>query len=362
MKNNWSTKKLGEVIDINFGERITKNNNSGNKYPVYGGGGESFKTDHFNRENEFVISRFAIAENCVRFVVGKFWLMDSGGTFSVKKDNVDKLDKNFVGNVLFMRQKEIYNCARGGAQQNIDVDYFKKIKIPLPPLETQKQIVEKLDKISEAQKLNDGLIQKTDELFQSLLHKELNPVGLAEAKAMAGKKGWEVKKLVEVADFLDNLRKPVTASDRVPGPYPYYGANGQQDSVGDYIFNDELVLLAEDGGYFGSKTRPVAYRVSGKCWINNHAHVLKNKNEVSDIDFLGYSLMYYDVTPYVTGSTRAKLNKSAAEKIKIFLPSLEIQKQIVAKLSAVQDYKKQLLKQKSKLKELFDSALAKSLA
>lgn len=67
--------------------------------------------------------------------------------------------------------------------------------------------------------------------------------------------------------------------------YPYYGANGIQDYVDDFIFDDELVLLAEDGGNFGSKTRPIAYRVSGKCWVNNHAHVLKPKAGL-DVDYL----------------------------------------------------------------------------
>ena len=85
------------------------------------------------------------------------------------------------------------------------------------------------------------------------------------------------KKLEEVCEILDSRRVPITAKNRKTGIYPYYGANGLQDYVAEYIFDDELVLLAEDGGNFGSKERPIAYRVSGKCWVNNHAHVLKAK-------------------------------------------------------------------------------------
>lgn len=95
----------------------------------------------------------------------------------------------------------------------------------------------------------------------------------------------------ECCDILDSRRIPITASERRNGRYPYYGANGIQDYVADYIFDDELVLLAEDGGNFGSKTRPIAYRVSGKCWVNNHAHVLKPMANV-DVDYLCYSLMF----------------------------------------------------------------------
>lgn len=84
---------------------------------------------------------------------------------------------------------------------------------------------------------------------------------------------WKTVRLGDVCEILDSKRVPITAHERKNGSYPYYGANGIQDYVADYIFDDELVLLAEDGGNFGSKEKPIAYRVSGKCWVNNHAHV-----------------------------------------------------------------------------------------
>lgn len=168
---------------------------------------------------------------------------------------------------------------------------------------------------------------------------------------------WRTKKLGEVADFLDSRRKPVTASDRVAGPYPYYGANGQQDLVNDYIFDEELVLLAEDGGYFGSKDRPIAYRVSDKCWVNNHAHVLKAKDNIVDVDFLGYSLKYYDVTPFISGTTRAKLNKSEASKIPLKIPQMRIQKKIVERLDAIRKAQELSDIQIQKTEELFNSSL-----
>jgi len=176
-------------------------------------------------------------------------------------------------------------------------------------------------------------------------------------------KTWSAKKLGELVDFLDNQRKPISDEERQKriGPYPYYGANGQVGWIDDFIFNEDLVLLAEDGGYFGSKDRPIAYRISGKSWVNNHAHVLRVKYGIAEIGFIHYRLMFYDIKPYITGSTRTKLNKSAAEKIKIPLPPLQTQKQIVAKLSAVQEYKQRLIEQRKKLKELFDSALHQSM-
>ena len=106
---------------------------------------------------------------------------------------------------------------------------------------------------------------------------------------------FDTVQLKDVCVFLDNLRVPVKESERKPGPYPYYGANGQQGWIDDYIFDKPLILLAEDGGHFGSKTRPIAYKVSGKCWVNNHAHVLWPKSNC-DIDYLHRVLSYYDVT------------------------------------------------------------------
>ena len=142
------------------------------------------------------------------------------------------------------------------------------------------------------------------------------------------------KKLEEVCEILDSQRIPITAKDRKVGQYPYYGANGLQDYVAEYIFDDELVLLAEDGGNFGSTDRPIAYRVSGKCWVNNHAHVLKAKPCI-DIDYLGYSLMFYDTSGLVNGATRQKLTQAAMREMKIPYRNSAEQKEIVRKIDAV---------------------------
>ncbi len=160
--------------------------------------------------------------------------------------------------------------------------------------------------------------------------------------------------LETVCNILDSQRVPITASERAKGEYPYYGANGIQDYVADYIFDDELVLLAEDGGNFGSKDRPIAYRVSGKCWVNNHAHVLKPK-ECIDVDYLCYSLMFYDTTGIVNGATRQKLTQAAMRQMTIPMVSMEQQKGIVLKLNKVEDLISQRKEQLNKLDELVKS-------
>lgn len=147
-----------------------------------------------------------------------------------------------------------------------------------------------------------------------------------------------IKKLEDIVVFKDNLRKPITSNERIEGPYPYYGANGIQGYINDFIFNEELVLLAEDGGHFYDPDRGIAYKVNGKTWVNNHAHVLSPKSNI-DINYLWRVLENLDIKEYVNGTTRAKLTKSNALQIKIPLPPLAEQKRIAAILDKANEIK-----------------------
>ena len=162
-----------------------------------------------------------------------------------------------------------------------------------------------------------------------------------------------MKKLLleDCCEILDSMRIPITASERKSGSYPYYGANGIQDYVADYIFDDELVLLAEDGGNFGSKTKPIAYRVSGKCWVNNHAHVLKPKKDFN-VDYLCYSLMFYNTDGLVNGATRQKLTQATMRQMLIPQRTYQEQCDIVAQMNKVNLIIKTRQNQLQKLDEL----------
>ena len=125
--------------------------------------------------------------------------------------------------------------------------------------------------------------------------------------------------LSNVVEFLDSQRRPIKESERISGDVPYYGANGQQGWVKDYLFDETLILLAEDGGHFFTPERGIAYVIEGKSWVNNHAHVLRVRPEFN-FRAVFFALRNLDVRRYLTGSTRAKLTKSAAERIKLTLP------------------------------------------
>ena len=146
---------------------------------------------------------------------------------------------------------------------------------------------------------------------------------------------FNTEKLENLVDILDRLRKPITKSKRINGEYPYYGATGILDYVADYIFDEPLVLIGEDGAKWlsGDKT---AFKISGKTWVNNHAHVLRPKRDLILDTFLVEMINFMDLTPYITGVTVPKLNQEKLRSIQIPLPPLSVQEEIVAEIEGYQ--------------------------
>ena len=143
------------------------------------------------------------------------------------------------------------------------------------------------------------------------------------------KAGWELVVLGDLCDILDSKRKPITKRDRKPGEYPYYGATGIQDFVDGFLFDEPLVLVGEDGAKWGSGDN-TAFAVDGKCWVNNHAHVLRPNRTILIDNWLIHFLVYSDLSSFVSGLTVPKLNQGNLREIPIPLPSLPEQKRIVA--------------------------------
>jgi len=150
-------------------------------------------------------------------------------------------------------------------------------------------------------------------------------------------KSWAESALEDIAEIHDNLREPVNSTERKNrvGPYPYYGATGQVGWIDDYKQDGVYVLLGEDGAPFFDSTKDTAYLVSGKCWVNNHAHVLKGRDGICLDKYLLYALNQTDYRGYANGTTRLKLTQSAMRQIPINLAPLSEQERIVAKIETL---------------------------
>ena len=144
---------------------------------------------------------------------------------------------------------------------------------------------------------------------------------------------WHKSPLGKVVDILDSRRVPVNADERNKrvGAVPYYGATGQVGWIDNHLFDEELVLLGEDGAPFLDSAKPKAYLVRGKSWVNNHAHVLRAKAGLLN-SFLLYQLNCLDYRPYVSGTTRLKLPQGPMKQIPLAVPKIDEQKQIVAEI------------------------------
>lgn len=158
----------------------------------------------------------------------------------------------------------------------------------------------------------------------------MKAVACASSIALASEKSrWASVPLGEIIEILDSQRKPITKRDRVAGPYPYFGATGVLDWVDGFIFDEPLVLIGEDGAKWGAGENS-AFPISGKTWVNNHAHVMRPVRKRVLDDWLIYFLNAADLSEFVSGMTVPKLNQGRLREIPIPLPPLDEQKRIVA--------------------------------
>ncbi len=240
------------------------------------------------------------------------------------RDKTGSLANGFKGYIISMPsvRKQLEKQATGMKVFGVSKSNLANVQIPIPPTLTEQTAI--ATALSDADALIDSLeklIEKKKNIRQSVMQELLRP-----------KKGWVTATINEVADVLDNLRVPLNDNQRTKmrGSIPYCGANGIVDYINDFLIDDDIILMAEDGGFFEEyRTRPIAYRMKGKCWVNNHAHILKAKSDI-DQGFLYYSLVHKNILSFINGGTRAKLNKSDLLGIVISLPKFKVEQESIS--------------------------------
>ena len=256
-------------------------------------------------------------------------------------------------------------CGYGVKMPRLGTSDAIKALIPIPPYKEQRRIVESVDNytdiVERIQFEKEQLVKYVSDcksvILELAIHGKLVPQDPTDEPAIEflrrinpnyapsdnlhydGElpKGWAICLLTDVCGILDSQRRPVNADERAKRnasggvKYPYYGATGQVGTIDDYLFDGSFILLGEDGAPFLEPNSPIAYPVSGKIWVNNHAHILSPK--CNDRYLLSY-LNSIEYRPYVTGTTRLKLTQEAMRRIVIALPPQKEQVRILAVIEA----------------------------
>ena len=229
-------------------------------------------------------------------------------------------------------------------------DKFKTVPIPLPPNKAEQEaiaealsdadaLIESLEQLlAKKRQIKQGVMQELLSGKKRLPGFEVKP-GNKQSDAGVFPEDWGVVALGDMTDCLDSLRVPLNETQREKrrGDIPYCGANGVLDHINDFVIDDDIILIAEDGGYFDEyATRPIAYRMTGRCWVNNHAHILKAKVG-TDQAFIYFSLVHKNILRFLASGTRAKLNRAELDKIEIPLPPTKAEQEAIATLLSDMD-------------------------
>lgn len=365
MRKNWLYKKLDDCCEVEYGTRVVQKKDGGTIYPVYGGGGETFRMDRYNREDCLVIARFAMSKTCVRYVAGKFFLNDSGLSVKAK----DELLQSFLNYHIVSLNDDIYNLGKGAAQRNLDVTSFRNLTIAIPPVGLQKKIVEELDLINSLINTKRKQLETYNKLEQSLFYEMFgDPV--------ENSLNWDSKPLGDIADFKNGLNFGKTDNGQ---RYKFLGVSDFQNNstinaslLGeicleeyvseDYFLRDgDIVFVRSNGSkelvgrsvLMQSCTEQTTY--SGFC-IRCRLH----SNSVRPL-FLSHILRSASMRPLITNSGRgcniSNLNQKILSTLPVIIPPIELQDSFAERIDAIAKLKNKVNATIDKLSLLLNSRM-----
>ncbi|MFR0865922.1 MAG: restriction endonuclease subunit S [Eubacterium sp.] len=253
---------------------------------------------------------------------------------------ISGINADYLRYCLMCRNEDMFKrfVKRGSRQgKSIDLKRWLEYEIPVYDVCNQEKIVLKLNKVTNVISMRKQQLQKLDELIQARFVEMfgdpiINPFN------------WEKKRFDSICENLDSRRKPISSGDRVEGIYPYYGASGIVDYVEDYIFDEDILLVSEDGANLLMRSTPIAFSVSGKVWVNNHAHVVKF-DEMSLQKYVEIYFSLIDISENITGSAQPKLNQAKLNAMMIPIPEKALLEQYC-------EFLKQIYKSKLVIKNL----------
>ena len=356
MREGWEYKTVENCTFIEYGTRVVQKRDGGTIYPVYGGGGKTFRMDRYNREDCLIIARFAMSPRCVRYVAGKFFLNDSG--LSVKSK--EELEQAYLNYHLLFFNDVIYHLGKGAAQRNLDVKAFRQLVIAIPPKPTQLSIVSELDKLNELIQIKKEQLKDYDALAQSIFYEMFgDPV--------ENEKGWEVKKLKDISRKIgDGLHGTPEYSELDTGWYFINGNNLEDgcisiksttkkvtDSVREkyYVEMDDFTLLVSINGTLGKSAFYNGENVilgKSACYIKLNKDV--NKLFIYEIIRGEYFKRYAESV--CTGTTIRNVSLKAMREFPIIYPPLSLQQSFAHKIEQIERQKAEVQKAITDLESL----------
>lgn len=373
MKQGWAIKSLGEIADVEYGFTNKSTDEGDYRYvriTDIDDNGELISTEKKYLKHSKEAASFLLQDN-------DLLIARTGATFAkvllyedvepsvfasylIRIKFKEKIDNKLYW--YFSKTKKYWDqansLASGAAQPHFNGAAVKQVIFSYPKsLTEQQRIVTILDEafaaIAKAKSNAEQNLKNAKELFESYLQ------GVFENGS------WETKTLNQISENLDSKRVPITKNKRINGDIPYYGASGIVDYVADYIFDEDLLCVSEDGANLLARTYPIAFSISGKTWVNNHAHVLKFPNIITQ-RFVEVYINSIKIEDYVSGMAQPKLNQAMLNKIPIPMPSIKEQQTIVRQLDALRAETQKLeavyQKKIDDLEELKKSILQKAFA
>lgn len=376
LPQGWKEEELGNLFDITSSKRVFMADWKRTGVPFYRAREIVKLSENGWVDNELFISEEMYNEYAKKYGIPKendimITAVGTLGCVYVVKKNDRFYFKD--GNIIWLKNRDIINSQyvkyyfqspfikrqifdnSGAVVGTYTIIKAKQTKIFYPTdKDEQDYIVKTLDAVAEMIKLRKETIQLTKDLIPAIFQEMFGD-------PITNPKGWEMKTLdnPDICVNCDSERRPITKSDRIKGIYPYYGASGIIDYVDDYIYDGSFLLIAEDGENLRSRSLPIAFSISGKAWVNNHAHVLKFKKHSSQL-FIQTLFNNIDISAYITGAAQPKLNQNNLNKIKFPFPPLPLQDEFANKVEQINQNLKIQQEDLDRLEELFDQLLQKA--
>lgn len=370
MKEGWIKAKLDEICDINYGTRVVQKKDGGTIYPVYGGGGATFRMDKYNREDCLIVSRFAMSSLCVRFVKGKFFLNDSGLTIESKSK---KVKQDFLDKQILALNDKIYSLGKGVAQKNLDIKELKQVVLSYPSSTSeQERIVSELDCLSEIIEKQKQQLKELDNLAQSIFYTTFGD-------PISNNFGWKNRRLGEIVNSnMIGLTRSGSEQD-ASYEYLYFKMNniGNEGGV-DWSKTTRVNACAQEvekytlkEGDFLFNTRN-SFELVGKTCIYPHidGEVCLFNNNIMRIDFkkeINVTYMAYLFQDKYIKNQLDRIKKGTTsvwaiyykdlEKIDILVPDIALQEEFASKVAAIEKQKVTIKQSIEETETLFNSRM-----